>query len=530
MANNSAFNTIQANKLKRAAHDLSHSRKFTMNMGDLVPFFVQDVLPGDTFQLKTETLVRLMPMIAPIYHNVNIYQHFFFVPNRIIWNDWEDFITGGEDGTAKPIFPRFTSKINSVPNVRGLGPGELADYLGVPVRNFPTGSTANLITEENAFSQLPFRAYQLIYNEYYRDQNLENEISISKSSGITELGALNSSSSWHTQALILRKRAWEKDYFTSALPWTQRGTQMALPMQGDAPLVAVNQSDGSKVAMRLGNVSSGQDRFIMQSQIGALTGDALVADLSNISTTTINELRQAFQIQRWLERSARSGSRYTEVLQSFFGVRPRDSRLQRPEYLGGAKMPIAISEVLQTSESGSTALGEFAGHGISYGSSAKFRKYFDEHGIVIGIMSVLPRTAYCDGMPKYLRKFDKHDYFWQEFAHLGEQPIKNEEIFFNYAPASPGEKNEDAFGYTARYNEYRYVPDTIHGQMLTSLKHWHMARMFDSLPPLNKDFVQSNPTNRIFAVQDNSHKLIVQTYSNFKAVRPVPKYGEPLGI
>lgn len=526
MANNIAFNTISANRLKRAAHDLSHSRKFTMNMGDLVPILCQDVIPGDSFQLKHEALVRIMPMLAPIYHNVNVYMHYFFVPYRLVWDEWEDFITGGRDGNANPVFPRFYQPTPLVwSGAKQLGVGSLADYLGFPSKQIPDGPIS--FNESKAFSQLPFRAYHTIYNEYYRDQNLEEEVPISKESGLTEIFTSNDDA-WDNQFKVLRKRAWEKDYFTSALPNTQRGTPMSIPITGNAPVKAGYESgSNTQTALQLGSVATENLRYILPSNAAnAVTGSPLYADLSNISATTINELRQAFQIQRWLERSARSGARYTEVLQSFFGVRPRDSRLQRPEFLGGGKMPLSISEVLQTSETSNTPLGEFAGHGITYGSTVKFRKFFEEHGIIMGIMSVLPRTAYCQGLPKLFTKFDKYDYFWQEFSHLGEQEIKNEEIYFD--PTANDNKN--TFGYTARYNEYRYIPDTVHGDMLNSLSYWHMARMFPSRPALNAEFIKADPTNRIFPVQDASHKLIIQTHAQLKAIRPVPKYGDPLGI
>ena len=425
MGRSTAFNSISANTMQRASHDLSHKRIFTMNMGDLVPIMVQDVIPGDSWQLKQECLMRMMPMLAPIYHNINVYIHYFFVPNRIIWDEWEDFITGGKNGTANPVFPRF--KVNSGVSVAVkkeiLGIGSLADYLGIPVKNLILDADF-LIPESHAFSQLPFRAYQTIYNEYYRDQNLEDEINVAKDSGISDFDGWSTNNLWKFQAGLLRKRAWEKDYFTSALPWTQRGTQMSLPISGDAPIVSKNQTTGAKTIQKLGDPYATAQRYLQMGAAGTTTGDQLFADMSNINSATINELRQAFQIQKWMERSARSGSRYTEVLQSFFGVSPRDSRLQRPEFLGGGKMPLSISEVLQTSETKTTALGEFAGHGITYGSTARFRKFFTEHGFIIGIMSVLPRTAYCQGLPKLFRKFDKYDYFWKEFAHLGEQEIK----------------------------------------------------------------------------------------------------------
>ena len=404
--------------------------------------------------------------------------------------------------------------------------GSLADYLGLPVKNFNINTNFQ-IPESLAFSQMPFRAYHTIYNEYYRDQNLEDEVEVKKDSGIENFSWLPTTNEWKFQASVMRKRAWEKDYFTSALPNTQRGTPMSIPVQGDAAVYA--NTNGQKRYLEIGDgflANTNPNLGIKGTGLMPVTGNDIFADLTNVSTATINELRQAFQIQRWLERSARSGARYTEVLQSFFGVRPRDSRLQRPEFLGGGKMPLSISEVLQTSETSNTPLGEFAGHGITYGSTVKFRKFFEEHGIIMGIMSVLPRTAYCQGMPKLFTKFDKYDYFWQEFAHLGEQEIKNEEIYFDPNAAD----NKGTFGYTARYNEYRYIPDTVHGNMLDSLSYWHMARMFPSRPALNAAFIKADPTNRIFPVQDATHKLIIQTHAQLKAIRPVPKYGDPLGI
>lgn len=528
MANNQAFNSIQANKLRRSKFDLSHTKKLTCNMGDLVPIFLQDVLPGDTFQVNSEVLLRMMPLVAPIYHNVNIFVHYFFVPNRLVWSDWEDFITGGVDGMQTPSFPRF--KRTSTVTVASIymNPGSLADFLGIPVCQFPQTGSVVTIPEMCSFSQLPFRAYQLIYNEYFRDQTLNNEVDIrASSSGSTEI-----SGTAILELLKLRKRSWERDYFTSALPWTQRGQQMNIPLTGNAPVIA--GSTGLDYVY-LGNPTGSPDNFDLRSD-GA-KDDQLYANLTTVNTTSINDLRQAFQIQKWLERSARSGSRYVEQLLSFFGVRSSDARLQRPEFLGGGKIPIAISEVLQTSETQTTPLAEFAGHGISYGTSNRFRRFFEEHGQVLGIMSILPRTGYMQGLSRHLRKFDKYDYYWPEFAHLGEQDIRESEIYYDPAAAT-----DKTFGYTARYNEYRYVPDTVHGDMLPTrdtvggtvkdnLSYWHLGRYFTQKPVLNGDFVASNPSHRIFAVTDPTKaKLVVQDHNRFTALRPVAKYGEPGGI
>lgn len=511
--------------MPRTAFNLTHDVKTTLNMGDLVPIFLQEVVPGDRFRIRVETMIRMMPMLAPLMHRVNIWTHFFFVPYRIIWEDWEDFITGGEDGLALPNHPKFSRTAGTNINANGiLGYGSLADYLGIPVKNL--AGTEVTWSSADGFSQLPFRAYQLIYNEYYRDQNLTDPIDVPKDSSNIAISGAPGSNKYANSILGLRKRAWEKDYFTSALPWTQRGPQMQLPTTGRAPLEA--GIEGYPVAV--GATVAGTQKNI---NTEAASGFQLYANVDNVTSATINELRQAFQIQKWLERSARSGSRYVEFLQSFFNVNPQDSRLQRPEFLGGSKQPIMISEVLQTSESTEDSeLGNFAGHGISTGSSARISRYFPEHGYVMGIMSVLPRTGYSQGLQRHWTKFDKYDHYFKEFAHLGEQEIKNKELFWD--PSDSTYSNEE-FGYTGRYNEYRYVPDRVHGEFLNTLDYWHLSRLFADgeepvKPVLNENFVSAHVSDRVFPVQDSSHKLLAQLLFDFQAVRPIPRYGTPSGI
>ena len=516
------FDKISINQPKKSVFDLSHERKFSMNMGDLVPVLCQEVIPGDKFRINMEQLVRFMPLIAPMMHRVNVYTHFFFVPNRLVWNDWEKFITGGDKGIDIPVFPTFANS-NSVSYLKNndsklFGYGSLLDYMGFPIKQIQD-SVLTIDIPLVKISQLPFRAYQLIYNEYYRDQNLEEPITIPKTSG-----ALN----WqigHTHLLLeLRRRAWEKDYFTSALPYAQKGTQMELPLTGEALVRA--QSDKRSVA--LGNIISGQDKAVTTGY--TTSNGALYADMDNVSSTTVNELRQAFQIQKWLERNARGGTRYIEQILSHFGVKSSDARLQRPEYLGGGKTPVTISEVLQMSSSDETSpQGNMAGHGVSVGNSNQFSRYFEEHGMIIGIMSVIPRTAYMQGIPRLLSKTDRYDFYWPEFAHLGEQTVQSQELY--WSPASESYNKSD-FGYQPRYTEYRYIPDTVHGEFGNTLKFWHMAREFANAPLLNSDFVKckGDSLKRPFPVQDDSHKLYVQTYCNIKAIRPIPKYGNPGGI
>lgn len=511
----SIFTKIQIKKPKRSAFNLSHEKKYSMNMGDLVPNFLQEVLPGDKFQIRSESLVRFQALLSPLMHRVDVTQHFFFVPYRLIWSEWEDFITGGEDGTASPVFPTLSANNSNVNVSSVLGVGTLADYLGFPSLNVTSSDSIE------PFNALPFRAYQLIYNEYYRDQNLTDPIELSKSSGNTGLVDITSNV-YRSQIWRLRRRAWEKDYFTSALPWPQRGPSVDLPVGDSAPLIA--EYEGQKFPVNVGDGEHGDNSYI---ESEAPAGSDLFADLENATATTINDLRRAYRLQEWLEKNARGGARYIEQIFSHFGVKSSDARLQRPEYLGGSKNPVMVSEVLQHSQSTSdSALGTMGGHGVSAFGSKPIKRFFEEHGLVMGIISVTPKPAYMQGMPKLFLKNDKFDFFWPEFAHLGEQEIKNQELYYD---PSDTDYNNKTFGYTPRYAEYRYVPSTVHGDMLTSLDYWHLAMKFDQQPNLNKKFIECNPRGNIFAVDPSiQDSLIIQTYHDFKAVRPMPKYANPI--
>lgn len=511
---NRLFNIVPSRRPKRNVFDLSHEKKLSCNMGELIPILCEEVVPGDTFKMRTEVMLRLAPMLAPMMHRVNVYTHFFFVPNRLLWNNWEDFITGGENGTANPIHPfMYASWI-------GTSQRRLADYLGVSTQ---TGGSYGI----NPINSLPFRAYQLIYDEYYRDQTLQPAIDINKGDAGSAAEAL--------YLLPLRQRCWEKDYFTSALPWTQRGGEVSLPLDGDADIV-FDGTHPASVEDYLGNQSANGSVSINAGRMEDSSSEDIVFDVAashhaDLSTVTdaisINELRRATRLQRWLERNARAGSRYIEQILSHFGVKSSDSRLQRPEYLGGGKSPVVVSEVLQTSQTEvtGTAQGNMAGHGISVGNSHQFKSYFEEHGIVMGIISVLPRTTYQQGMRRMFFRSDKFDYYWPEFAHLGEQPVYEGELYADdYDPLTM----KNVWGYQSRYSEYKFVPSSVHGDFKSSLNYWHMGRNFSSLPNLNSDFVESDPTHRVFAVTDpDEHKLWIQVYNDLKAIRPMPIFGEP---
>lgn len=548
------FTTIATKKPKKSLFDLSFDNKLSLDMGKLVPILTQEVVPGDKFQLQAQIMLRFAPMLAPIMHRVDVYTHYFFVPNRLIWNDWEDFITGGKDGTLAPVPPYF-NMFETKTNQKGdfLKPGTLFDYLGCPAVSNP--STINSGAGGTAISSLPFRAYQLIYNEYYRDQNLMDEIDFDKGSGKENHVIIE-------KLLSLRNRCWQKDYFTSALPWTQRGAEVTLPINGEANVIANPQagngangaffrakyrSNGNIVDDAvLGTTDSGNigakkvDNFaeIQIEPNPSTSGEyPLIADLSNATAVTMNELRRAEKLQQWLEKNARGGARYVEQILSHFGVVSSDARLQRPEYLGGGKTPVVISEVLQTSASQEdSAQANPAGNGISVGTSHRFNKYFEEHGFIIGIMSVLPKTAYQQGLPRMFQRTDKFDYYYPEFAHLGEQELLNSEVYLD-PTAQNSSYNKGTFGYQSRYAEYKYNADTVHGDFRDSLNFWHLGRIFNTIDPqgegigkpaLNSEFVESKPSNRIFNVTtDDVNHLWAEVYQDIKAIRPMPKYGTP---
>jgi len=463
------FGTGRSSAPNKNLLDLSHERKFSMKMADLVPILCEEVIPGDTFRMNTEIMVRLAPLVAPMMHRVNVYTHFFFVPNRLVWDDWERFITGGETGNqVEPVLPyvELSNENMALANVSG----GLMDFLGYPV-TYGQG-----VVGDSRVNALPLRAYHLIWNEWYRDQNLQGANEIPKKSGVEDADHL----------MYLQKRNWEKDYFTTCLPWAQKGGEVAIP----------GEFDGGNLDFTHG---------------------------------TINELRNATRLQRWLEKNARGGSRYIEQILSHFGVRSSDARLQRPEYLGGGKSPIVISEVQQTSqttqgEDGSPQ-GNLAGHGIAVGNSHSFTKTFEEHGFVFGLVSVMPRTSYMDTCRRHVWKKDRFDFYWPEFANLGEQPVYKKEL---YDGLTGGPIPSDVFGYQPRYQEYKFIPSTVHGDFKTSLAFWHMARKFEGTPNLNSSFVTANPTKRVFAVEDPLvHELYVQVYNNLKATRPMPVYSNP---
>lgn len=497
--------------MKRSKHRLSHHRLFTTNMGQLTPCALYEVLPGDTFQHSTSALIRCSPLLAPVMHPVQVRIHHWFVPSRILWDDFEDFITGGEDGMDASIFPTINITFTAGTPPTGSGvPGELADYLGIP-----TGIN-NL--EVNA---LPFRAYAMIFNEWYRDQDLVNELPLVFTSGNDG-----------TTSVELQLCAWEKDYFTSARPTPQKGPDITIPIGDTAPITGIgvrgiHSAQGSPLVYREhgGDVTYDTSKLTSEIDVAIKTDNAtagsyrpqIFADLSQATGISINQLREAMALQRFQEARSRYGSRYVEYL-AYLGVRSSDQRLQRPEYLGGGQQTVQFSEVLQTAE-GTDPVGELRGHGIAAMRSNAFRRYFEEHGYVLSLMSVRPRTMYTQGLNRLWNRRVKEDFFQKELAHIGQQEVLNKELYASHADP------DGTFGFQDRYDEYRRTPSLISGEFRTSqLDYWHFARQFASDPALNASFVECLPTNTPFASQDTD-KLYVMCNHRTVARRMVPKTG-----
>lgn len=550
------FQHVLAKKPKRSTFNLSHDVKLTMEMGKLVPFLCEEVVPGDTWKNKTTCLVRFAPLQAPVMHRIWVTTHFFYVPFRLLWDDFEEFITGGPTGNSTPAFPVIElldgQEGNEYHDVSGkFAPGTLADYL-----NYPT-SDSNMSGGGLRASALPLRAYQLIFDEYYRDENLEAEVAPATTGGL-----IAKDSTEYNKLLTLRNRAWRKDYFTSALPWTQRGREQEVPIHGQATFsnvsgLGVQYGSGDSFVVHADSTEEPIGHVIAQDSqytfnIGAenygsnvSAGDPLQVRTNgayvNVNgvklnleggTFNINELRRASRIQKWLERQARSGSRYIESLASHFGVISDDLRLQRPEFLGGGTNPVQISDVLQTSETtDSSPQAQPAGVGFSLGGSNEFKRTFKERGLIIGILSVIPEPAYSQGLPRAYRKFDKFDFYWPEFARLGEQPIYNFELACCRGVAQHGGL-DGTFGYAPRFAEYKYIPSRVHGDFKTDLDFWTLNRKFDEQPTLTKEFVtvdaERNDLNRIFAVEDYEYNhLWVQLHNDIIARRPMPYLPDP---
>lgn len=471
--------------MKRSKFSLSHYKLFSGDQGQLLPCGLTEVLPGDAIQANTNCLIRCSPLLAPVMHPVDVRIHHWYVPHRLVWEDWEDFITGGPDGLNASVFPTITFGGGS-----GAAVSSLADYLGV------TPLVNNL-----EVSALPFRGYAMIWNEWYRDQDLQNPLVIDETSGPDT-----------TTSTALQNCDWEKDYFTSARPWEQKGPSITIPIGTRANVSGLGVAPGNTFSEVAGNTykdattaaagvvypsattpASAGAFAIRGTGLGAGFKPDVFADLTGASAVTINALREALALQRFEEARARYGSRYVEYLR-YLGVKSSDARLQRPEYLGGGRQTIQFSEVLQTAE-GTDPVGELRGHGIASLRSNRYRRYFEEHGYIFTCLSVRPKTIYAQGLHRTWNRRVKEDFWQKELQHIGQQEILNKEV---YAPhATPN----GTFGFQDRYDEYRRAESSIGGEFrTTALDYWHMARIFASAPALNASFVSCVPTERTFAV------------------------------
>lgn len=487
--------------MKRSKHSLSHYKLLSCDMGELIPIGLVEVIAGDSIQQATNALVRAAPLLSPPMHPVSVAISHWFVPHRLVWEDWEDFITGGPDGMDASVHPTI-----AMPPSTGAAVGSLADYFGIP-----TG-VADL-----AVSALPFRAYAMIFNEWYRDQDLQTELTISTASGVDT-----------TTSTAVQNGAWEKDYFTTARPWEQKGPAITIPLGTEAPVTgigAINQTyttasgyetDGSGVTNYNPGYNTTSGGLAWEEDPDNAGFPNIRADLSNASAVTVNVLREALALQRYEEARARYGSRYTEYLR-YLGVTSSDARLQRPEYLGGGRETLQFSEVLQTAE-GADPVGTLRGHGISSMRSNRYRRFFEEHGYIISTLCARPKTIYADGLHRTWNRRTKEDYWQRELEHIGQQPVLNKEVYA--AHASP----EDTFGYQDRYDEYRRIPSGIAGEFRNTLDFWHFARQFGSDPALNADFIKCVPVETPFAVPSED-VLQIMARHNIQARRLVTKRG-----
>lgn len=505
-------------RIKKSVFNLSHEVKLTCGMGTLIPTLCQEVVPGDRWRCRTDMVLRLMPLLAPMMHRVDCYMHYFYVPTRLLWRNFDTFLSGGKNGDEVVPHPYITVSriLSSEDNLIGT----LPDYLGLPVTELSN------VPETDKVSALPFRAYAMIYNEWYRDENL-----------IDEIGCVDTDGEDTETNILLQRRAWRKDYFTSALPWAQRGQPVTLPFEGQAPVLTNGNvtrlgmtgsaaPNGGMYSMTSpGTTSSSGAVSAKLVDTGLIDKDTnLYADLDAARAgISINDLRWAVVVQKFLERNAR-GVRFIEFLKNHFNIVSSDARLQRPEYIGGGKCPIVIGEVLQTSSTDDTSpQGNMAGKGVSAASLPGFSHFFEEQGFVIGILSIMPKASYSQGLSRMWTRFSRYDQFFPEFANLGEQEILNRELFYS----SNGEDNEKPFGFAPRYQEYRSIPSSVHGEFRTSMDFWHLGREFLDTPVLGQQFIECSPSERVFAVLDGSNKCIVDMLHHIRAVRPLPKTANP---
>lgn len=537
------FSDAPAMYMRRSKFDRSHVYKTTFNSGRLIPVFVDEVLPGDTTRMSVNYFARLATPIKPIMDNIYLDWFFFFVPNRLVWEHWQNFCFEKEDpdDSIDYVIPTVVVTGNS----GNAYIGSLWDYFGLPVN-----TSGNLL----GISALPFRCVYLIWNEWFRDENLQKSVKIQKGDTNEVLDSARSSEqpSWVftsdatiVPGLACPPRGKRHDYFTSALPWTQKGPGVNVSLTGNAPVFG----SGKRLGLAYDDAGSPVGYLSMTGNVGAMlrhengsewdssniafvTSDSsksgLLADLSDVSAITINGLRTAFQMQKFYERLARGGSRYTEVLRSFFGVVSPDARLQRPEFLGSFTKMINVNPIAQTSATDTTSpQGNLSAYGVTAAKFHGFTKSFVEHGYIIGFVCARADLTYQQGVNKMWLRSTVYDFYWPTFAHLGEQAVELRELY-----AQGTESDTTVFGYQERYAEYRYKPSQITGKFRSSvtdgnLDVWHLSQFFNNAPALNEEFITENPPiKRIVAVQDEPEFLLDIGF-RYSTVRPMPMFGTP---